>query len=82
MGVAAVDVPLFEFERLFHLYRIGVGGYAFVIDTNGNILTHPDFRPFVSLIFPFQNFCVELNYLYRKVSRKRSQTILQCCRYG
>lgn len=48
MGVAAIDVPLFEFERLFQNYRLGVGGYAFVIDQNGNILTHPEFRPFVS----------------------------------
>lgn len=51
MGVAAIDVPLYEFERLFQNYRLGVGGYAFVIDQNGNILTHPDFRPFVSLYF-------------------------------
>lgn len=50
MGVAAIDVPLFEFERLFQSYRSGVGGYAFVIDQNGNILTHPDFRPLVSVL--------------------------------
>lgn len=48
MGVAAVDVPLFEFERLFQEYRLGLGAYAFVVDQNGNILTHPDFKPFVS----------------------------------
>lgn len=51
MGVAAIDVPLYEFERLFQKHRLGVGGYAFVIDQNGNVLTHPDFRPFVSFEF-------------------------------
>lgn len=48
MGVSAIDVPLYEFERLFQQFRLGVNGYAFVIDENGNILTHPDFRPLVS----------------------------------
>lgn len=48
MGVAAIDVPLYEFERLFQQFRLGVNGYAFVIDENGHILTHPDFRPLVS----------------------------------
>lgn len=48
MGVAAIDVPLYEFERLFQRHRLGVGGYVFIIDQNGNILSHPDFRPFVS----------------------------------
>jgi hypothetical protein len=51
MGVAAIDVPLYEFERLFQKFRLGVGGYAFVVDQNGNILSHPDFRPFVSSTF-------------------------------
>lgn len=49
MGVAAIDVPLYEFERLFQQFRLGVNGYAFVMDENGNVLTHPDFRPLVSL---------------------------------
>ena len=49
MGVAAVDVPLFEFERLFQNYRLGVGGYVFILDGNGIVLKHPDFRPFVSV---------------------------------
>lgn len=55
MGVAAIDVPLFEFERLFQNFRIGVGGYTFVIDQNGNIMTHPDFRPFVSYLITSTN---------------------------
>lgn len=50
MGVAAIDVPLYEFERLFQQFRLGVNGYAFVMDENGNVLTHPDFRPLVNKI--------------------------------
>lgn len=50
MGVAGIDVPLYEFERLLQQFRLGVNGYAFIIDENGNILSHPDFRPFVSLV--------------------------------
>lgn len=51
MGVAGIDVPLYEFERLFQQFRLGVNGYAFVIDENGHIFAHPDFRPFVSIFF-------------------------------
>jgi hypothetical protein len=69
MGVAGVDVPLFEFERLFQQFRLGVNGYAFVIDESGNVLSHPDFRPFVSSFFNFIN----LNYLFCfKISFKAS----------
>ncbi|KAL7043546.1 hypothetical protein ACKWTF_001566 [Chironomus riparius] len=45
-GVVGIDVPLYEFERLFQQFRLGVNGYAFVIDENGHIFAHPDFRPF------------------------------------
>lgn len=55
MGVAAIDVPLYEFERLFQQFRLGVNGYAFVIDENGHILTHPDFRPLVSSVLGVNN---------------------------
>lgn len=67
MGVAAIDVPLFEFERLFQSYRLGVGGYAFLIDQNGNILTHPDFRPLVSLdmVLEFRVYVDGLSKLFR-----------------
>ncbi|XP_070491988.1 voltage-dependent calcium channel subunit alpha-2/delta-3 isoform X2 [Chironomus tepperi] len=45
LGVAGTDIPISDIKELLQPFSLGVGGYAFIVDNNGLILTHPDFRP-------------------------------------
>ncbi|XP_065211727.1 voltage-dependent calcium channel subunit alpha-2/delta-3-like [Planococcus citri] len=45
IGVAAIDVPVADFERLVISHKIGVNGYAFIVTNNGYLLFHPDLTP-------------------------------------
>ena len=62
LGVAGIDVPIFEFDRLLQPFLLGVGGYAFIVDHNGNIVTHPDFRPIVSSLKLSINHKIFINF--------------------
>ncbi|CAH1988428.1 unnamed protein product [Acanthoscelides obtectus] len=44
VGVAGIDVPLYNFKERIPYYRLGVNGYAFVVTNNGYILIHPEHR--------------------------------------
>lgn len=45
LGVVGIDVPLREFQKVAHPFKLGVNSYSFMINKNGHILFHPDHRP-------------------------------------
>uniref|UniRef100_A0A8D8RY65 Voltage-dependent calcium channel subunit alpha-2/delta-3 n=1 Tax=Cacopsylla melanoneura TaxID=428564 RepID=A0A8D8RY65_9HEMI len=45
LGVAAVDVPIQQIKKLVPQYKLGPNAYSFVVNNNGRVIYHPDFRP-------------------------------------
>lgn len=41
VGVLAVQVSLFELQKFISHQKIGNSGYAYIADTNGNVIAHP-----------------------------------------
>ncbi|KAK9497931.1 hypothetical protein O3M35_003829 [Rhynocoris fuscipes] len=48
LGVVGTDIPIQQIGKLVPPYKLGVNGYAFIVNNNGHILFHPDLRPLVS----------------------------------
>uniref|UniRef100_T1II77 VWFA domain-containing protein n=1 Tax=Strigamia maritima TaxID=126957 RepID=T1II77_STRMM len=53
LGVAGTDVPIKQILKLAPPYKIGVNGYPFIVTNHGHLITHPDLRPFVNMLYSF-----------------------------
>ncbi|CAB3369336.1 Hypothetical predicted protein [Cloeon dipterum] len=45
LGVVGTDVPIREIQKMVPPHKLGVNGYAFMINNNGHALFHPVLRP-------------------------------------
>ncbi|VVC44398.1 Hypothetical protein CINCED_3A000365 [Cinara cedri] len=45
LGVVGMDVYIDDLKKLVPAYKLGANGYSFILDNNGHVLYHPDFRP-------------------------------------
>jgi len=48
LGVAGTDIAISDLIKRIPAYKLGANGYSFIINNNGYLLHHPDFRPVVS----------------------------------
>ncbi|XP_052779465.1 voltage-dependent calcium channel subunit alpha-2/delta-3-like [Mya arenaria] len=64
LGVMGTDIPIASLKDLAPTYKLGANGYAFVINNNGYVLLHPDFRPYRKSPKTKQTF---LNPLYQNL---------------
>ncbi|KAH3880385.1 hypothetical protein DPMN_004299 [Dreissena polymorpha] len=45
LGVMGTDIPVSSFKDLAPSSKLGANGFAFMINENGYVLLHPDFKP-------------------------------------
>lgn len=45
LGVAGTDIPIKELKKMASPFKLGVNGYAFMVNNNGYVVFHPEWRP-------------------------------------
>ncbi|XP_073999423.1 voltage-dependent calcium channel subunit stolid isoform X2 [Rhodnius prolixus] len=63
LGVVGTDIPIQQIKKLVPPHKLGVNGYAFIVNNNGQILFHPDLRP----LYNKNQFIDSLKPIYNSV---------------
>ncbi|XP_050524029.1 voltage-dependent calcium channel subunit alpha-2/delta-3 isoform X2 [Daktulosphaira vitifoliae] len=76
LGVVGMDVYISDIKKLVPAYKLGANGYSFILDNNGHVLYHPDFRPTQSDSIRPQYKTVDLSEIELPEADNNNNTLL------